>query len=178
MRGLEVPVPLVGPAPTMSIKRAATGALLLAMVLTACSPVREGPGSRDEPGRGYGDLRAWPRSAADVSGPAALSLLDQSREAAAAGRADQALSALERAVRIEPRNAFLWQALAANYGGQGLYDQAENVAQRSNSLARGNPYIELENWRVIARARQGKGDAEGARAAAERAAELQDLLED
>jgi len=173
----------------------AIGVLLLAVALAACAPARgtrESHIPRDEPStvpaergsagqpRPYGDLPQgdFPRRAEEVSGPAAMLLLDQSREALASGQADQAVSALERAVRIEPRNPFLWQALADTYLRQALYDQADNVAQKSNSLARGNPWVERENWRVIAKARQAKGDDAGARLAAERMAELQDQLED
>lgn len=172
------------------------GVLLLAVALAACAPARgtrevyaprdelsTAPAERGAPGqpRPYGEMAppgVLPRTAQDVSGPAALALLDQWREALETGQTDQAVAALERGLRIEPRNPFLWQALAGTYLKQGLYDQAENVAQKSNSLARGNPYIEIENWRLIAKARQQKGDADGARMAAERMADLQAQLED
>jgi len=59
-----------------------------------------------------------------------------------------------------------------------LPDQAEHKAQRSNSFARGNPWIEVENWRLIAAARQERGDLAGARQARERMTEIQAALED
>ena len=46
--------------------------------------------------------------------------------------------------------------------------QAENTALRANSFARGNPYLEARNWRVIAEARRSAGDQAGARAAVDR----------
>ena len=85
---------------------------------------------------------------------------------------------LETALNIEPRNPFVRQQLAAAHLQQHLPDQAENQAQRSNSFARGNPSIEVENWRVIAAARQARGDLAGAREARERMAEIQEHLDD
>ena len=48
---------------------------------------------------------------------------------------------------------------------QGDYAQAESVAARSNSWAGGDNALRAENWRLIARAREARGDAAGARAA-------------
>lgn len=167
---------------------------LLVAVTAACAPLperappRRGGGEPDTtpsypvervpPTRSYGNLDAYPRSATEVSGAAVLSLIEQARAEVAAGRPDQAVAALETALDIEPRNPFVWQQLAATHLAQHLPDQAENKAQRSSSFARGNPYVEVENWRVIAAARQARGDLAGARAARERVDELQDLLDD
>jgi hypothetical protein len=52
---------------------------------------------------------------------------------------------------------------------QGDYAQAESTAARSNSWARSDPALRAENWRLIAQAREARGDAEGARAALEAA---------
>jgi tetratricopeptide (TPR) repeat protein len=119
----------------------------------------------------------WPRSAAEVSGAAARSLLDQAENSRRAGQFEAAAASLERAVRIEPRNAFLWSALAANYIDIGNYDQAEAIAQRANSLANGNPHVEIANWNVIAAARSGRGDAQGSLQARARAEELESRVE-
>jgi tetratricopeptide (TPR) repeat protein len=95
----------------------------------------------------------WPRSAREVSGPAVLTLMDQAATSRREGRPEAAVASLERAVRIEPRNAFIWSELAAVYIDAGNYDQAEAIAQRANSLARGNPHVEAQNWQTIASAR-------------------------
>ena len=124
------------------------------------------------------DPTAFPRSPEAVSGPAVLRLLEQSREELAAGKPEQAVAALETALNIEPRNPYVWQQLASTHLAQRLPDQAEHKAQRSNSFARGNPWIEVENWRLIAAARQERGDLAGARVARERMAEIQAVLED
>ena len=104
--------------------------------------------------------------------------MDQARALMSAGKPEQAVANLETALGIEPRNPFVWQQLAAAHLQQHLPDQAENQAQRSNSFARGNPYIEVENWRVIAAARQAQGDLAGARNARERMAAIQEHLEE
>lgn len=115
----------------------------------------------------------WPRSSREVSGAAVISLLDQADTSRSQGRPEDAAASLERAVRIEPRNAFVWSELAAIYIDIGNYEQAEAIAQRANSLGRGNPYLEMGNWQVIAAARSGRNDALGSLQARARAEELQ-----
>ena len=114
-----------------------------------------------------------PRSAESISGQAVTSLVRQARAQRAAGQPQQAQASLERARSIEPRNYFVWSALAQAYLDQKNYDQAESVAQKSNSLARGNAYAELENWKTIRAARVARGDATGAQSAQDRVTALQ-----
>jgi tetratricopeptide (TPR) repeat protein len=110
------------------------------------------------------------------AGPAVLSLYRKAQDARAAGHPDQAEEQLERARRIEPRNPFIWQALAGTKLDLKQYDQAEEFANRSNDLARGNPWIENGNWRLIATARQQRGDSGGAVQAQNRADDIARLL--
>lgn len=117
-----------------------------------------------------------PRSAEAISGQAVSSLVRQARSQRAAGQPQQAQALLERALRIEPRNYFVWSAMAQNYLDQKNYDQAESVAQKSNSLARGNVYVELENWKTIRAARAARGDTVGADQAQARVQALQQAL--
>lgn len=114
----------------------------------------------------------YPRSAEQVSGAAVTSLIRQARAQRQAGQPDQAAASLERALRIEPRNYFVWSALGQTYLAQKNYAQAESVAQKSTVLARGNVWVELENWKTIAIARQARGDAVGALQAQARVDEL------
>jgi tetratricopeptide (TPR) repeat protein len=122
-------------------------------------PVPIGGGATERPDAAAEDTRprGWPQQAEDVSGPAVVSLIKQARASRAEGRPDLAAAHLERATRIESRNGFVWTALAEVYIDQGDYDQAEAIALRANSLARGNPYLEAANWDVIAAARSGRG---------------------
>lgn len=118
-------------------------------------------------------LPTYPKAAEEISSQAVVSLMKQARTARAAGQFDQASGALERAQRIEPRNYFVWSSLARVYLDKKDYDNAESVALKSNSLARGNIYVELENWKVIASAREARGDAIGALQAQSKADEIQ-----
>jgi tetratricopeptide (TPR) repeat protein len=110
-----------------------------------------------------------PAPAAISANLAVASLVDSARADVAAGRLTHAAAALERALRIEPRNPRLWQELARVRLRQGDYAQAESVAARSNSWAGQDSRVRAENWRLIAQAREARGDAAGARAALEAA---------
>lgn len=122
-------------------------------------------------------LPNYPKSADAISGPAVLSLLRSAQGARAAGQYAQAAGSLERALRIEPRNYFVWSTLADTYLRQKNFDQAISVAQKSNSLGRGNVYVEQENWRVIRDARTGNGNVAGAADAQARMDAIQQLLQ-
>jgi tetratricopeptide (TPR) repeat protein len=102
---------------------------------------------------------------------AVQALVNKAHSQAAAGRMDAAGANLERALRIEPRDPVLWQELARVRLDQGQYRQAENLAAKSNALAKGNRYLHAENWRIIGEARNRRGDLEGARAAFRKAEE-------
>jgi tetratricopeptide (TPR) repeat protein len=106
-------------------------------------------------------------SAPRAENVAIAGLMDTARADAAAGRLANAAATLERALRIEPRNPRLWQELARVRLKQGQYAQAESVAARSNSWAGSDNALRAENWRLIAEAREARGDAEGARQARE-----------
>jgi len=107
--------------------------------------------------------------AASIGSAAIASLVESARADAAAGRLANAAASLERALRIEPRNPHLWQELARVRLMQGDYGQAESVAARSNSWAGVDNRLRAENWRLIAQAREARGDAAGARVALETA---------
>jgi tetratricopeptide (TPR) repeat protein len=99
-------------------------------------------------------------------------LMESARADSAAGRLANAAASLERALRIEPRNPRLWQELARVRLKQGEYAQAENVAARSNSWAANDNALRAENWKLIAEAREARGDSTGAQAALETAGRL------
>lgn len=102
----------------------------------------------------------------DSSSPAVLSLLHKARRAAMAGRLDVAEGQLERALRIEPRNASLWHYLAKLQLNQSRLAQAAGLAAKSNSLVKNNDRIlQADNWRIIAHARYQQGKIKAAREA-------------
>jgi len=90
---------------------------------------------------------------------------------ALAGRAEQqrqtgdyggAAATLERALRIQPQEAYLWNRLARVRLEQGLGSQAGNLAARSNALAGDQTKLKQNNWEVIATVRRQSGDVQGA----------------
>ena len=100
---------------------------------------------------------------------AVVALLESAREAERGGRYGRAAAALERALKVEPRNPRLWHRLATVRYRQGRHPEAEALARRSMSLSPGDGKLESRNWRVIAAARHGQGNEEGAREALRRA---------
>lgn len=80
-----------------------------------------------------------------------------------------AAATLERALRLQPQDARLWNRLARVRMEQGLHSQAANLAARSNALAGDQADLKRDNWSIIASARRQTGDAAGA-AEAERKA--------
>lgn len=114
----------------------------------------------------------------EASGAAApvISLVKTARAALKSGRPDQAGSSLERALRIEPRNPWVWQALASLHVLTQQGEQAESEAKKAISLGKRNPYLDVESWRLIAEARKQRRDFAGAAAAESRHESLQRLI--
>jgi Tfp pilus assembly protein PilF len=100
---------------------------------------------------------------------AVAGLMETARAESATGNLAGAAAALERALRIEPRNPRLWHELARVRIKQGQHAQAESVAARSNSWAGDDKALRAENWRLIAESRRARGDSEGAKAALDQA---------
>jgi len=78
---------------------------------------------------------------------------------------DRAAAALERAVRLEPKNAGIWHDLAQIRLQQRQYKQAEDLAAKSNTLAGKDRQVKSRNWKVISVSRRARGDDAGADAA-------------
>ena len=156
------------------------------LILGACSstPPRELPpvidghtGQRipdQPPDGGTGDQEpvAIPVPPVSTSRGAVVALLDQAADYRRSGDLDNEAATVERALRIDPKNAGLWSRLAAVRLDQGRPGQAEQLALKSNALARGNEALQARNWRLVARARWSVNDSAGARAAERRARDL------
>lgn len=132
--------------------------LAVAVILGGCASVQP-PAPVSEPGS------APLSGTAPTESAAVASLIHVARADVGSGRLAHAAASLERALRIEPRNPRLWQELARVRLMQGDYAQAESIAARSNAWAGNDEWLRAENWRLIAQARDARGDAEGARAA-------------
>lgn len=96
-------------------------------------------------------------------------LAQASSDAVAAGDLRTAAAQLERALRIAPRDAELWLALAKVRFRQGDAAQAEQMGLRAVQLAPTQPAVQREAWEVIAAARELRGDRAGAAQAREAA---------
>ena len=103
---------------------------------------------------------------------AVLALLANARTAALQGELARAESFMERALRIEPRNAVLWHYMAKLRLNQGRLKQAAGLAAKSNSLNSSNKTLQADNWRIIAHARYQSGDIVGSKQAQHKVDEL------
>ena len=113
---------------------------------------------------------------APTAGAAALALLAQARAQAQQGDGEQAAATLERAIRIEPGNPWLWHRLAVLRLQLGEPEQAIELATKSNTLASvsaaGNRRLQGGNWQVIGAARTQLGQHPGAADANARAGQI------
>jgi len=121
---------------------------------------------------GDGSDRAHARTEAAVAGPAVVALLAEAREHGLAGDGERAVASLERALRIEPENPWLWHRLAVLRLQQSRWDLAISLARKSSTLAGANTRLQAGNWEVISRAERGRGHDELAEQAERRAQEL------
>lgn len=103
---------------------------------------------------------------------AVIALLDRAQTDNESGQREAAGASLERALRIEPRNPWLWLELAQVRLAQGQYAQAITLAGKSNSFAARQYRVQAENWQVIGQARVAQGDSTGAEQAFKLAAEF------
>lgn len=92
---------------------------------------------------------------------AVTTLISKADQAQQQGDLGAAAATLERGLRIAPHNAKLWQRLAEVRLAQQRYQQAESMAKKSNSLARGDRRLLFTNWMTIANAREQRGDQAG-----------------
>ena len=158
--------------------------LPLFLFLSACSstPTRELPpvidgrtGQRvpdESPGVPEEEPIVVPVPPAATSSDAVVALLDQAEDYRRSGDINNEAATIERALRIDSKNAGLWSRLAAVRLDQGRPGQAEQLALKSNALARGDKALQARNWRLVARARWSLNDGAGARAAEQKARDL------
>lgn len=134
--------------------------LSAALALGACAKIQTTPGESE------------PLPIASENN-AVVVLAQSARQEAAAGRLNVAAANLERALRIEPRNATLWHELARVNLHQGQPAQAAQFATKSNTFAGDNTALRASNWRLIGQARTQTGDHAGAESAFEKATQLE-----
>lgn len=86
--------------------------------------------------------------------PASQTLLNESRSHAAAGRYPQAAAAIERAIRIEPRQPVLWLELGNIRLKEGNLAQAESLGRKALSLSAGDAELSTRAQQLITAAKK------------------------
>ncbi len=104
-----------------------------------------------------------------LQNPAVKSLLADAGAAESVGDYDQAVTLLERALRIQPNDPEILQSMAELQLRVRDYEQALHFAQRSYDIGPRVGEICSRNWRTISVARDYLGDASGSTEAEQRA---------
>ena len=136
---------------SLSILLAAT------LIISGCAvkqpaPAPRPPAPQDLPKQNT-PLPEPPKVYTPKTGPAA-SLYQQANSAIASGKYRQAELALERALRIEPRNGHYWYSLAEVKFKQKQYSQAIQLSRKSMSLAGKDSKLKRLNDILIQKSRQ------------------------
>lgn len=105
---------------------------------------------------------AKPLSSDAPMSPVVRSLLAQSQDQRRVGKWDGAAMLLERALRIEPRNAEIWSRLANIRFDQQSWSKAIQLAAKSNTLTRNNIDLKRRNWILMANSYDEMGDSASA----------------
>ncbi|MDH3280296.1 MAG: tetratricopeptide repeat protein [Gammaproteobacteria bacterium] len=137
--------------------------ILLVLFLTGCATGMRTPGPYPQ------ETPAPETQTAPAGPPAVVALLDDAERQARAGQYARAEEDLERALRIDPRNAGVWHRLARLRYAQGQYHQAIQLASKSNTLANDDRPLRARNWTLIADAHDRIGNPAKARAARDKA---------
>lgn len=112
--------------------------------------LREGDGSLESyPGEVHRQTIESPQLRSDYE--AVYALAQRAEGLSEQGDGALAVANLERALRIEPSNPWLWHRLASLHLEQGDLGQAQATAKRSNSLAQGSPAILRANAALLER---------------------------
>lgn len=133
---------------------------LLVLFLTSCVSTQDSADSsidRDH------SLLAWRVSAQDYV-PAVRSLVSRADGMIEAGQYDDAITVLNRSLRIDNRTATVWSRLAWLSQQQGRSKNARDYVRRSNSLTSEVDLLRF-NWMVYRQASEALGDTRGMQAA-------------
>ncbi len=140
-------------------------------VSTKALPVDEAPihtQQLDEYDSDIAPMSIAPRKASTL--PAVVALMSQADASSKQGDLETAVATVERALRIEPRNAVLVYKLAALRLEQNKPGLAIDLAKKSALLASNDKGLKKSCWLLIADARKSQGDNYGAAEAKQKAA--------
>ena len=102
--------------------------------------------------------------------PAVSALLATANQNSKSGDMESAAAAIERAIRIEPRNGELFYKLAVLRLKQSKPVLAEDLAKKSALLAGKDNTLKKNSWLLIAHSKEMQGDTAGATEAESKAA--------
>jgi Flp pilus assembly protein TadD len=88
-------------------------------------------------------------TATPTKNPTVQNIQNQALQLRNQGQLEAAAQTLERGLRIAPKDASLWSQLAMVRLQQRQYGQAQSLAHKSNTLARGNSYLIQKNKNII-----------------------------
>ena len=94
--------------------------------------------------------------------PVIIALLKDADTFSGQGQSAKAAATIERALRIEPRNAVLWYRLSVVRFQQQQWQQTIAMARKSIALAGNNSSLKSDNWGLIAKAYDKLGDKQKA----------------
>lgn len=135
--------------------------LLMALLLAGCSSLMVAP----QPATMEAD-----QATVAVTGLNAVDKLIAKGDAQRrGGQYAQAAATLERALRLAPGSGAAYLALARVRLDQQQYREAQQLAQKSLSLAADSRSAQREAWLVIGKTRESLGDIQGAQQARSRA---------
>jgi len=97
--------------------------------------------------------------------PAVSALASAASQNSKSGNIESATTTIERAIRIEPRNATLYYKLALLKLKQSKPRLAEDLAKKAALLASNDTELKKHSWLLVARAREMQGDLKGGKEA-------------
>ncbi len=104
--------------------------------------------------------------------PAVVALMSDATRSSNAGNLDAAVATVERALRIEPRNATLVYNLAELRLKQEKPRLAEDLAKKAILLSANDSGLKKRSWLLVSEAREMQGNQHGAAEAKKKAAEF------
>lgn len=135
---------------------------LLAVTLAACqAPPQQAPSTWSSPS---GEVKPGPKTTKAV-----LALIRKARQASKDGKLAKAESHIERALRIEPRNASLWLYMSKLRLYASKLPDAIQLAKKAMALGQSDDKLRMDAWLVIAHAYLAEGKREQAEYAQEQA---------
>ncbi len=158
------------PVPPQPVVREPNGNQQLASIAPTAPPVRPVPESTTPalPAPETRTVSSGSLKPPELT-PAVDALVQQAERQRQTGDFSGAAATLERALRLQSREGYLWNRLAHVRLEQGLATQAANLAARANDLSGDQENLKRDNWQVIANARQRAGDVQGAQDAQRKA---------